>query len=568
MNMIESSLNQSYNNERANSAPNNIRSTDTISSIGSDIDNTMSSSSSRPNSRQILHNNNTTSPSKKPKEYLGESIIHRQIREGLESCSLDPVHLEVYNESYWYLMRKKLGAKRHQKLIAIQNSSMLWESYIYEIKLRESDSKRVPMKQHIKPDHKTKWAAIKHAEAAAKERDANPYAKLKPGQYDPSKVESTHFRIFIVSHRFDRLSNKERLTLVHEALIEMLGITVVPSQPLFNKSKDVSNNGKVIIENENDIYMEKKGSPAKGSPSKKDSPDKGSSPSKKGIDASIKADTKTVVKAGYGLGRCPPTRIKMGSYFGQRMCELAPFRFILTDAPITFIIYTKSPSEWRPELYIPPISERFGQSHIGMTSGGVLKEVRPTANLKRVKNLTMNKDKMALKRQHEQDKAHNDNKRDSDGPVPIHELPQHIRNLGETLGMDPSLTHYKKKGGVYGHFFTDLTPAMRDMVLDRVKFNKHKIQMEGYKVPEDKKKKKKKVDSFQPVTGMSKLRDKLNAQITADYDKGTATEEEMIEEVYVSAKEIERAAIRLQRIWRIAVLPAVARKVCKTTHSD
>jgi len=172
-----------------------------------------------------------------------------------------------------------------------------------------------------------------------------------------------------------------------------------------------------------------------------------------------------------------------------------------------------------------------------MTSGGVLKEVRPTANLKRMKNLTLTKDKIPHKNDNNDNKSHhnhhnhhnhhdnnnNNNKRDNDGPVPLHELPQHIRTLGETLGMDPSLTHYKKKGGVYGHFFTDLTPTMRSMVLDRVKYNKHMIQMEGFKPnpnPEDKKKKKKKVDTFQPVTGMSKLRDKLNAQITADYDKG------------------------------------------------
>lgn len=547
----------SFSNERANSAPNNNRNIDTLSII-SDIDNNSMSlnSNSRPNSRQqqIQHNNNTTSPNnnnnnkKVIKEYLGESTLHTKIREGLQSCSLDPIHLEIHNESYWYIMRKKLGAKRHQKLITIQNNSLQWESYIYDIKLRESDNIRVPMKSHIKPDHKTKWAALKHAELAAKERDANPYGKLKCGQYDPSNIESTHFRIFVVSHKFDRLSNKDRLSLVHNILIEKLGINVMPSSSLFNKSKDNNvNNDKLIVENENEIHVD--------SPSKKDSP---TTKKAKNTTTSMKSDTIVITtKPGYGLGRCPPTRIKMGSYFGQRMCQLLPFRFILSDSPITFIIYTKSPSEWRPELYIPPISERFGQSHIGMTSGGVLKEVRPAANIKRMKNLTMNKDKMALKRQHEQSK---EQKRDNDGPVPLNELPQHLRNLGETLGMDPSLTPYKKKGGVYGHFFTDLTPAMRDLVLDRVKFNKHKIQMEGFKVPEEKKKKKKK-DTFQPVTGMSKLRDKLNAQITADYDKGTATEEEMIEEVYVSAKEIERAAIRLQRIWRIAVLPAVARTV-------
>lgn len=352
--------------------------------------------------------------------------------------------------------------------------------------------------------------------------------------------------------------------------MDILGTTVLPSPPLFK----IDDNEKSIVpkQNEDEVFLEKKDSPTKmntSNSSSNGSPNKGS-PSKKKNDSEHKSIeiSETKSSPGYGLGRCPPTRIKMGSYFGSNMIQLMPFRFILTDSPITFIIYTKSPSEWRPELYIPPVSERFGKSHIGMTSGGVLKEVRPTANLKRMKNLTLTKDKMPHHHNNHDSHHNNDHKKhDNDGPVPIHELPQHIRTLGETLGMDPSLTHYKKKGGVYGHFFTDLTPTMRNMVLDRVKHNKHMIQMEGFKPPEDKKKKKKKVDTFQPVTGMSKLRDKLNAQITADYDKGTATEEDMIEEVYVSAKEIERAAIRLQRIWRISVLPAIARKVWRRHYA-
>lgn len=109
-------INNNNNNERASSAPNKSRSVDTSSlSVISELDSHSLSSTSRPNSRQLLnntttndthnndHNNIHNSPdSKKVKEYFGESILHTKIREGLESCSLEPIHLEVYNESYWY----------------------------------------------------------------------------------------------------------------------------------------------------------------------------------------------------------------------------------------------------------------------------------------------------------------------------------------------------------------------------------------------------------------------------------------------------------------------------------
>ena len=110
-------------NERASSAPNNSRHGDSSTlSVISELDNNSLSSTSRPNSRQLnfttthpthpthpthsTHNHNDihNSPeSKKVKEYFGESILHTKIREGLESCSLEPIHLEVYNESYWYI---------------------------------------------------------------------------------------------------------------------------------------------------------------------------------------------------------------------------------------------------------------------------------------------------------------------------------------------------------------------------------------------------------------------------------------------------------------------------------
>ena len=48
--------------------------------------------------------------------------IHKSLYHGLKSSSyLSPIHIRVKNESYWYHMRKKLGPKKQNSIIAKQN---------------------------------------------------------------------------------------------------------------------------------------------------------------------------------------------------------------------------------------------------------------------------------------------------------------------------------------------------------------------------------------------------------------------------------------------------------------
>ena len=81
-------------------------------------------------------------------------------------------------------------------------------------------------------------------------------------------------------------------------------------------------------------------------------------------------------------------------------------------------------------------------------------------------------------------------------------------------------------------------------------------------------KKKKEEDTFQPVTGMSKMRRAMEAsKAYADPDVGTQSEAEMMEELYISARRAERAAIRLQRIRRAAILFRSVKTIWKRKYA-
>lgn len=83
-----------------------------------------------------------------------------------------------------------------------------------------------------------------------------------------------------------------------------------------------------------------------------------------------------------------------------------------------------------------------------------------------------------------------------------------------------------------------------------------------------KKKKAKKVDGadedFKPVTGMSKMLEKAEKMKGwADPDVGVDTEQQMTEELYISARKVERAVMRLQRMRRAAILHRAVRVIWK-----
>jgi hypothetical protein len=147
-----------------------------------------------------------------------------------------------------------------------------------------------------------------------------------------------------------------------------------------------------------------------------------------------------------------------------------------------------------------------------------------------------------------------------------------------------------KIGGVYGHFFHGLSVDIKKLILNRLKDNKKRIQSESFLSPleiklrneklEKKNKKnisdvtdvenfdysnfgqidKDKRDSFVPETTISKTRAKaLFLEGLGEYDCGTANEKEMLEELYIAGKRLEKITIRIQRIRRIKTVERAAR---------
>ena len=433
------------------------------------------------------------------------SPVHAQLLAALQSSPLlSAIHVEVRNYSYWYKMRHALGPKRQAACLVKENpNNGLWESSIYKLKARESDGEIVPTKTFLST-HKSRWAAYRKCEASAKERDQNPYETHR--LVDPSAILSTHFHLLIVSQLFDRIDTVDRHAMVYEALIAEMGEPLAATLPTTTPCQYAGSYGRNANES-------RKGGLVPGAR-----------------------------ESAAGLGMCPPRNLKMGSIFGKNMCNLDLFRVICTQQPLHLLIEARTPSQWKPGNYDAPLSERFGANHLGSQASHVPKEVQGAANKSRLRLLAH------VRQAHET--GHLESPDKSLGN-------KSILSLAETLGIDPiaSGVKYKRTGGVYGHFFSDLPKVVREMIMTKFVENKKLIQKEGNRHPEEKSKKKKKKDTFQPKTGMSMLRAKLASQLDmADYDKGTNSEAEMMEEVYIAARKFERVAHRLQRIRRGAVL--------------
>ena len=157
------------------------------------------------------------------------------------------------------------------------------------------------------------------------------------------------------------------------------------------------------------------------------------------------------------------------------------------------------------------------------------------------------------------------------------------------IGEDGVLIARKKKkkvGGAFGHFFIDLSPAIKKLVLDRIKENKKRIQSESYLTPLElakylRKMKKKskntsitedfdfsgsilsdektvKIDTFVPKTNLTQLKEKNQLIGTGcDYDCGTGSETEMLEEIFLMTKKLEKIAIGVQRMRRIKIVEVI-----------
>lgn len=98
--------------------------------------------------------------------------------------------------------------------------------------------------------------------------------------------------------------------------------------------------------------------------------------------------------------------------------------------------------------------------------------------------------------------------------------------------------------------------------------NKQLIQKEGARMKAVGKRRENMGGKNQPKTTMSIMKAKLDAsKHTSDYDKGTNSEAEMLEEFLIAAKKTERVAIRLQRMFRLRASRVAQRQVFKEEYA-
>ena len=480
------------------------------------------------------------------------SPFHEKLLKAKKSPLLTPLHFEVKNLSYWHAMRHRLGPKRHAALITRQNpNNNRWESYIYKMAPRDEDGEIVP-KRSFCATHKTKWAAFKNCEKSCRERDANPAeVKDKEGRlppFDPVHILETHFHLLVVSSKFDRLNQHERLELVYEALLAECGQQLKGTVPTISKEWSEKDETKLQSQKLDPWTRE------------------GDHPWKKS-DRNYYRKSKIGPRANNaGLGLCAPTRGPYGSLYGQNMCNYEVYRVLLPTQPLTLIIETKTPSQWKPDLYIAPNSERLGRNHLDFSGAHIAQEAKPKKQTERMKLLATVID--------ERHKGNND----GGGGHSKNLKSKSVSSLLDSLGLDASISGVidkKKVGGIYGHFFGDLPSDIKEKLSKKYRENKTMIEQEGnrnyVKEAEEKKKKgkdKKEEDSFQPKTGMSMMRKKMEAsKAYADPDVGTQSEAEMMEELYISARKVERAVIRLQRIRRAKILQRSVKSIWKRKYA-
>lgn len=446
--------------------------------------------------------------------------VHVSIISALQNSSdLRPTFVNVRNESYWYKSRKNLGGKKQMACVLEQNKQNLrWDSYMFVLKVREEDGEIAPQRKYLST-HNTRLAAIKHCENSCKERDSYPNATIAK-YMDKNDFLATHFRIQIVSDRFYHMTNFERIAYVYSVLLSSMG-----TYPYSD-----NNYGKPI-----------------------------------------------------GSRYCPPSTLKLGSFYGSNMCHLQLFKSIQRDnsSPLStqfepmFIIEALTPSQWRPKIYPAPLTERFGKSHIESKS----LNIELGADMKSQKNRILTLASTDTSNRHDFPGTTNtarsaqtnsapsspDNGSKSSSNNTLRVAPQ------ELLGLDSAVLHNtygKRIGGVYSHFFKDLSPGVKKMLMDQYVENKLLIQNEGARNKARNDKKRAVKQENVPKTTMSILRTKAQASMTtADYDKGTSSEKEMIEEFLIHAKKVERISIRLQRMWRIRTLFRARRYIWKREYA-
>jgi hypothetical protein len=455
------------------------------------------------------------------------------------STRLSILHCNIINLSYWYRSRKALTSRKQSAFIIQQNPQhMRFDSSLYILKVDPKDGEIKPMKKFLS-SHPTRWAAYRHIETKMKERDANPFLG-RGSTSQQQQALSTHFRIQIVSETFYHLNIYERLGLVYEHLL------------LHGYGKQYG------------PWLTGHHHYPRNSPQ---SPSTSSSSS-----------------------YCTFKHI---SYVGSNVQNLPFFRFLdINDTPLHLLIETWTPSQWKPQLYPPPLSERYGSSHNQFKSQHIDQVVKLKEQKKRIKILLMTTSQpppsSSTSSSSHPHLQHEQYLQESSFPPPLAGVAAAgaagagaaagagggagaaggggaaggaTAAAGDLLGLDSEILFkqfHKKTGGVYSHFFKDLSPGVKHMVLSRYLMNKQLIQKEGNRMKEKHSRRKNihqnissTSTSTTPITTMSILKAKLStSKYLSDYDSGTENENQMIEEIFLYSKKIEKYIIFIQRIYR------------------
>lgn len=631
---------------------------------------------------------------KKPFERKYSPYSLELIKALKSSSVLKAVHVDVRNESYWYLSRKKLMAKRQMKHQVVYNkNSQKWESYIYKMEARKSDYEIVPQKVMLKQDHNTKVEALKLCESTCRERDMCPGDNPKlANKVDADKLLNTHFRILVVSPAFERLDSNGRAALVYKELLKTFGTQPIPALTL---DRNIAGTP-VVVQSKKDVLIENLHT-ARNCVGNNDEDDDS-------IDSQVPLPVVEMIKGSllhtvanskdHFYARCAPSRMKLGTTFGSNMCNLQLFRYLLpsdSQFPFELIIDSRTPSQWKPGEYPPPLSERFGSSHVDKRASNLPKQAKKQPQVKRIKDIS----RKVTDRERQMGEF---SEPTSPPPAPQEEgyqstddgavggaLPARFDDfIAESLGIDPFISgmKLKKTGGVYGHHFHDIQPNIKEKILNTAIENKKLIKTEGYvkigahPVADDDGALTGRTDPSGPFTGrtdrsgipltgrsevdkfpnihqprahlsslafdgndiasgsngpdgglsvaekgflrsmhsqadsgvaspsselnnsqavslsqtldcgslsavlstdsrLSKKSRKAKKKglasvayaVSADYDKGTHSESEMLMEMYCRARAVEKCAIRLQRIWRIRVFHRAIRWVFRQEYA-
>lgn len=452
----------------------------------------------------------------------------QEVTNALNGCKkLQPLtHLEVKNVSCYYYMRKKLRPKRHGNVSVKFNENTQKFDGFIYDLKRREEDLKIAPKKCLVASENDRWSAYKACEEALKERD-----KQKPIMEDED-IESRR------PPKVLNLATHLQITVVSEKFVR-----VPPMGRLW-----------MIYE----ALLESLG---------------------------ITAD----VQNPQSLYFCAPSSMKFTSTFGSQVTQLPFFQFLPFTIPnvhpttTKFLFIPLTPAQWRPELYQPILSERIGQTRNFLTTIQMDPYTKPIIQKKRIQKLTTAKETSTSTSALFSKPAKKPSKKQSN-------LPKRVMN--ESLGLDQTVSGvtYNQVGGIYGHFFEDLSVSVKDMVLLRYEDNKDLIRRECHGDPtkgssaNDKDnyladphkiiadmEAREKASMGKPKTNATRFQTKSQKEAsyehTGEPDKGTNNTSEMKEHILISNKLIEWMAIRMQRMYRVYVFQKIMKKYWKSHYA-